>query len=149
MTKYFEEFQEGQSWETDARTVTETDIVNFAGITGDQHWFHMDAERAGDGPFGERIAHGALVFSLMTGLVIREGHLDDSLIAYYGIEDVRFLAPVPIGETIHVQQEVTGTEPKDEDRGVVSFTDEVRNQDDEVVLRCVNQALVKTLPEEH
>lgn len=148
MTTYFEEFEAGQSWRTDARTVTEADVVNFAGITGDQHWFHMDAQRAADGPFGERIAHGALVFSLMTGLVIREGHLDDSLIAYYGIEDVRFLAPVRIGDTIHVEQAVTGVERKGEDRGVVSFTDEVRNQDDEVVLRCVNQALVKTLPGE-
>jgi acyl dehydratase len=147
MTKYFEEFEEGAQWETEGRTVTEADIVNFAGITGDQHWFHMDEERARDGPFGERVAHGALVFSLMTGLVIRHGHLDDSLIAYYGIEDVRFLAPVPIGDTIHVEQEVTDVEPHDDDSGVVSFTDKVVNQDGEAVLRCVNQALVQTLPE--
>jgi len=146
MTTYFEGFEVGETATTEARTVTESDIVNFAGLTGDFHWFHTDKERAQEGPFGERIAHGALVFSLMSGLVIRRGHLDESLIAYYGIEDIRFLEPVRIGDTIHVEQEVTDVEKKDDDKGVVEFTDEVINQNGDVVLRCLNQALVRTRP---
>jgi len=145
MTTYYEEFEVGETAKTGGRTVTETDIVNFAGITGDNFWLHMDRERAADGPFGERVAHGALVFSLMSGLVINRGHLDESLVAYYGIRDLRFLGPTKIGDTIHVVQEVTEKRVRDEDSGVVQFTDEAVNQRGEVVVRCVNEALVERL----
>jgi len=144
MSLYFEEFEIGDSWETAGRTLTEADLVNFAGISGDHYWFHMDAEKAADGPFGERVAHGALIFSIMTGQAIRLGILDETLIAYSGTEKMEFLAPTMIGDTIHTIREVSDKERRDDEKGVVEFTDKVFNQDDELVLRCINHAIVKT-----
>jgi acyl dehydratase len=74
MPLYFEDFQVGQRFTTPARTVTEADIVHFAGVSGDYNPIHTDAEFTRSTPFGARIAHGLLVLSMLTGLRQRSGH---------------------------------------------------------------------------
>src|SRR5258708_3833025 len=100
--RYFEDLQKGEIHTSRGRTITETDIVNFAGLSGDFVQFHIDAEFAKSTVFGQRIAHGALIFSISTGLVAQMSLLEDTLIAFYGIEKLRFTKPVFIGDTIHV-----------------------------------------------
>ena len=102
----FEDFEVGETTVSPARTVTETDIVNFCGLTGDWHPLHTDVEYAAAGPFGERIAHGMLVLSIGSALAFRLGQyavLPKSFIAFYGMEEVRFTWPVKIGDTIRCE----------------------------------------------
>jgi acyl dehydratase len=101
MPLYFEDFQVGQRFTTPARTVTEADIANFAGVSGDFNPIHTDAEFARSTPFGERIAHGLLVLSMLTGLRQRSGHFEGTIVAWLEIRNYRFLKPVFIGDTVH------------------------------------------------
>ncbi len=103
---YFEEFQVGQSFETRGRTVTEADVVSFAGLSGDFNPMHTDAEYAKTTRFGQRVAHGALGFSIATGLAFQLGFLDGTVVAFTETE-WKFRAPTYIGDTVHLQLEVT------------------------------------------
>src|SRR5271155_1784092 len=95
------------------RIITETDIVNFAGLSGDFVELHMNEEFARRGPFGRRIAHGALIFSISTGMMVQlTGEDSDAIVAFYGVDRLRFVAPVFIGDTIHVSQRVAETQKK-------------------------------------
>ena len=106
--KYFEEFELGMEFATMGRTVTETDIVNFAGISGDYNSIHTDAEFAKATPFGERIAHGLLGLSISTGLLMQLGVMDGTVIAFMGLE-WKFKAAVKIGDTIRAVGKVKQT----------------------------------------
>ncbi|MBX9600496.1 MAG: MaoC family dehydratase N-terminal domain-containing protein [Bryobacteraceae bacterium] len=139
---YFEDYELGHTFTTRTRTVTEADIVNFAGLTGDFHELHMSEEWARSGPFGRRIAHGALIFSLSTGLTIQMGDTDE-ILAFYGIDRLRFVKPTFIGDTIRVNKRVTGKEPKGAGRGVVTMETSVLNQRGEVVCVYEDKVLVK------
>lgn len=125
------------------RTVTEADIVNFAGLSGDFVELHMNEVYAANGPFGKRIAHGALVFSISTGLSVQMNQIQDTVVAFYGIDKLRFTRPVFIGDTIHVVKKVTAREPKGPGRGVVTFETTVLNQNGEPVLIYSDKVLVK------
>src|ERR1700709_2464655 len=105
--RYFEDLEKGEIHASRGRTITEGDIVNFAGLSGDFTQLHTDEEFAKTTPFGRRIAHGALIFSISTGLVTQMNLLNDTLIAFYGVEKLRFVKPVFIGDTIHVMKKVT------------------------------------------
>ena len=144
---YFETVAVGDSYETKGRTISEADIVNFAGVSGDFNHLHMDEEAMAESGFGERIAHGMLVFSAATGLIwqSRSQEERDAVVAFYGIDEVRFRAPTFAGDTIHVEAEVIGTDPKDHavGNGVVSYDVEVVNQDGETVLSCIMKSLLK------
>lgn len=135
----------GDEFTTAARTVTEADITNFAGVSGDFNRLHTDAESMADSDFGERIAHGALVFSIATGLLwqARENHED--VVAFYGVDDLRFTAPVFVGDTVHVELEVIEKEPREhpEANGVVTTAARVLNQNDDVVLHCELLSLLR------
>jgi acyl dehydratase len=134
MPLYFEDFQVGQRFTTPARTVTEADIVHFAGISGDYNPIHTDAEFAKTAPFGERIAHGLLVLSMLTGLRQRSGHFEGTLIAWLEIRNYRFLKPVLIGDTVHGETEILEKrETSRPDRGVLVQRVRVVNQRGEVV----------------
>ena len=79
---YFEEFQVGQEVITSGRTITETDIVNFAGLSGDFNFIHTNAVAAQATPFGQRVAHGMLVASIATGLAVQQGFIDGTTLAF-------------------------------------------------------------------
>jgi acyl dehydratase len=134
MPLYFEDFQVGQRFTTPARTVTEADIVNFAGVSGDFNPIHTDAEFARSTPFGVRIAHGLLVLSMLTGLRQRSGHFEGTLIAWLEIRNYRFLKPVFIGDTVHGETEILEKrETSRPDRGILVQKVRVLNQKGEVV----------------
>jgi 3-hydroxybutyryl-CoA dehydratase len=143
MGKYFEDFEIGEESVTSGRTVTETDIVNFAGITGDWNEIHTNKELAERGPFKQRIAHGALIFSIATGLSVRLGQTGDTVVAFYGLDRLRFVKPTFIGDTIHVRQKVEQKAEKDERGGIVTFLNEVINQRDEVVVSYTAKVLIR------
>lgn len=123
--------------------MTEADIVNFAGLSGDFIELHVSEAYAANGPFGKRIAHGALVFSISTGLTVQTIKIDESVIAFYGMDKLRFTRPVFIGDTIHVVKKVIAKELKGADRGVVTFETTVLNQNGETVIIYTDKLLVK------
>lgn len=129
--KYFDDFEIGDKLgPTRARTVTETDIVNFASLTGDWFQLHTDVEFARESMFGERIAHGMLVLSIASALV---PPYDLAFLAFYGMDRVRFTAPVKIGDTIHAEAEVIDKKKKEGNTGTVTLRAYVKNQRDENV----------------
>jgi acyl dehydratase len=131
---YFEDVEVGFRFETPGRTVTEADLVAFAGVSGDFNPLHTDRVYAAQSIYGERIAHGALVLSLATGLRQRVGLFDGTLMGLLEIRSWRFLAPVRIGDTIRVVTEVAELrETSKPDRGVMVQRVEVLNQDDALV----------------
>jgi 3-hydroxybutyryl-CoA dehydratase len=146
MGKYFEDFEVGEQSITAGRTITETDIVNFAGITGDWNEIHTNRELAERGPFKQRIAHGALIFSIATGLSVRLGQTADTVIAFYGLDRLRFVKPTFIGDTIKVRQIVEGKNERDPHSGIVTMLNEVINQRDEVVVSYTAKVLIKRIP---
>lgn len=141
--KYFEDFAVGQESISAGRTITEADIVNFAGLTGDWYELHTNKEWAEKGPFGQRIAHGALIFSIATGLALRVDPPSDGLMAFYGLDKLRFVKPTFIGDTIHVRQSITETTDRDEQSGLITTRTEVINQREEVVISYTAKVLYK------
>ncbi len=140
---YFEDYEAGDSVTSQGRTVTEADIVNFAALSGDWNAIHVDAEYAKGGMFGERIAHGLLGLSIATGLAVRLGFMDETVIAFMGL-DWKFRGAIKIGDTIRVRAEVA--EKKSAPRlggGLVTFNVEVLNQRGEPVQRGTWTMLVK------
>lgn len=130
----FEEFEVGMEWHTAARTVTETDIVLFAGMSGDWNPLHSDAEFAARSMFGQRLAHGTLGLVIATGLVARLGLIDGTAIAARGIRDWKFKRPIFIGDTVHARIRVTELEPVPHLKGgMVTFHITLMNQRDEEV----------------
>jgi acyl dehydratase len=103
---YFEDYSIGQTLMTRGRTITEADIVAFAGLTGDYNPMHTDAEVMKSSVFGQRIAHGMLVLSYAVGQVYQLGFLEGRVIAFRGLE-MKFSLPVFIGDTLHVEIEIT------------------------------------------
>ncbi len=146
MSKYFDDYKLGDTVTSRTRTITEADIVNFAGLSGDFHELHMSEEFARSGPFGRRIAHGALVFSVSTGLTIQMGG-HENIIAFYGVDKLRFTNPTFIGDTIHVTKRVIELTPKDDARGVVAFETKVINQRNEPVVVYQDRVLVQRRPQ--
>lgn len=141
---YWEEWEVGAEWVTAGRTVTEADIVNFAGISGDYNPLHMDEEFCKGTLFGTRVAHGPLIYAMAAGLLFQLHLYDDTLIAFLGFEDLRFTGPVKIGDTIRARIEVTEKrESSKPDRGVMKRRLQVVNQRDEVVQESIQAFLLK------
>lgn len=141
--RYFEAIEEGEEYTVDqARTITEADLVNFAGLSGDFHPFHMSTTVAEQSDFGRRIAHGNLVFSVAEALVADMNPKSFS----YGYDGLRFIKPVFIGDTLTVHREVAETEVYNEDLGRVVYAYAVDNQDGETVLACKHITLVERAP---
>ena len=106
---HFEDFQAGQRVRTASRTVTEADIVAFAGLSGDYNGIHMDADYAATTPFGKRVAHGLLGLSIASGLAVQTGIMEGTVLAFREIAEWKFSNPVFIGDTIQVEMEVLET----------------------------------------
>lgn len=132
---FFEEFIIGDQTESVGRTITEADIVNFAGLSGDYNLIHTDAEYSKGQMFGQRVAHGLLVLSIASGLAVRLGFMEDTILAFRGLE-WKFTAPVFIGDTIRVRVTVEATKPMSRvGGGLVTLKMEVVNQKNEIVNR--------------
>lgn len=131
---YFEDYTEGTFRETTGRTITETDIVMHAGQTGDFFPHHMDEEWCKTQPFGQRIAHGTLIFGVAIGMT---ASLINEAAFSYGYDRLRFLQPVFIGDTIRVKVTIKGKKPhKKPGTGLVTEFVEVYNQRGECVMVC-------------
>jgi len=146
MNLYYEDFALGSTFESRGRTVTEADIVNFAGLSGDFVELHTNEEFARQSPFGRRIAHGALIFSISTGLMTQMNLFNDTVLAFYGLDKLRFTGPVFIGDTVHVSKRVVELREKDAERGVVGFETQVLNQKNEPVIVYTDKLLIKRKP---
>ncbi|UXH79928.1 phenylacetic acid degradation bifunctional protein PaaZ [Roseateles amylovorans] len=134
--KYFEEIQVGDSLLTHRRTVSEADIVNFGGISGDFFYMHFDEVAAKDTQFGQRIAHGYFVLSAAAGLFVSPA--PGPVLANYGLDTLRFVNPVAIGDTIQARLTCKrridrGNRPDQPPQGVVAWDVQVMNQRGELV----------------
>jgi len=144
--KYFNELKIGDTFLTARRTVTEADVVNFAGISGDHFYVHMDDVAAQKSIFEKRVAHGYFIVSAAAGLFVDPG--EGPVLANYGLEDLRFIQPVYIGDTIRVRltcKRKTAKEKREEERlqGIVEWDVEVFNQEDETVATYTILTLVE------
>lgn len=136
----FDRLQIGDRWASRGRTITETDIVLFSSLSGDWYPLHTDSEYAAKTRFGARIAQGLLVLSVATGLIpLPIG----SIIAFYGIDKIRFVKPVFIGDTVRVELEVVAKEERGTTLGLVTLNQEVKNQRGETVVVSMPRLLVK------
>ncbi len=144
--KHFEDLRMGDSLTTHRRTITEADIVNFACLTGDHFYAHMDEIAAQESIFEQRVAHGYLVLSATAGLFVDPA--PGPVLANYGLENLRFTQQVNIGDTIQAKltcKEKTPRETKEDQvpQGVVAWDVEVTNQDDELVATYTILTLVR------
>lgn len=132
--KFLEDLAVGDTFTGAARTLTEADVVAFAGLSGDFNPIHTDAEFAKTTPYGQRVVYGLLGISILTGLLDRSGLFSGSAIAMLGINEWKFTAPVFIGDTVHFRLKITDVRRTSKpDRGVVGRFFELVNQDDVVV----------------
>lgn len=134
----FDGLRAGDAFATRGRTITESDVCAFAGLTGDRHPLHTDAVWAAGSGFGERVAHGMLVASAAAGLVPFD---PDRVLALRRLRDVVFKRPVRLGDTIRVDGAVAQTAPLSGEAGLVVCDMRVRNQLDELVCRMTVEIL--------
>ena len=145
---HYEEYEVGMTLTSDGRTITEADITNFAGVSGDYNPMHTNAAYAATTPFGQRVAHGALIFSIATGLMYRTRVLEGTVIAFRTIDEWKFSSPVLIGDTIHCEMEVKALkDAKKLGGGMVTLGVKVINQDGKAVQRGSLTVLVTSQPE--
>jgi len=135
--RYLDDLIVGDSWTTGGRTITESDVVTFGTWSGDMHPLHMDDEYARASQFGARIFHGPGALAIAFGLEMRLGWKDGSAVAFLGIDDWTMLAPVFIGDTLTVCEEVIEVRPSASkpDRGVVTTQVSLLKQDGTVCQR--------------
>jgi len=139
--RFFEEYEIGERRATTGRTITEADIVLHAGQTGDFYPHHMDAEWCATQPFGQRIAHGTLVFSVAIGMAA--GEINPRSMSY-GYDRLRFIRPVFIGDTVRVQTAIADKrEHKRPSHGILVERVECFKQGGELVLACEHLHLVE------
>jgi 3-hydroxybutyryl-CoA dehydratase len=142
-----EDFKVGEKAVSSGRTVTEADIVMFAGISGDWSELHTNAEYMKNSPFGQRIAHGMLTLGIASGMSLRmRGRPPVEALAFLGMDNVRFTAPVFIGDTIRVESEVLEARPSKSrpETGILKFKNTVKNQRDETVATWETALMVST-----
>jgi|SRR3990172_8863654 len=129
----FEQFNVGDTFVSQGRTVTEADVVAFAGLSGDFNPLHTDAAFAGQTPFGERIAHGMLVAAMATGMANWTGVFEGTTLALME-QTVCYKGVVKFGDTVHLELQVAEKkETSKTDRGIVFFDAQVLNQNGEAV----------------
>ena len=146
--KYFEEFEVGMSFVSPGRTITESDIVTFAGLSGDYTQIHTNVEFSKSTPFGRRVAHGLLGLAIVSGLAVRTGVLEGTVIAFREISEWKFVKPVFIGDTVRVSLQVIETKQlRRLGGGLVNIELKLLNQNDESVMKGIWKVLVASSPE--
>ncbi len=139
---YFDDVQVGQEWESLGRTVTEADIVNFAGLSGDFNPIHVDHEFCKTTMFRKPIAHGLLILAMGSGLGLMFPPM--RTLAFLGIKEWKFVEPVFIGDTIRVKAKLLEKEERARGRrGVITWQRQIVNQDNRPVEEGVIQTLVE------
>lgn len=141
---YFDELKVGEKFTTRGRTMTETDVVLFCMLTGNWLEAHSNVEYAKTTPFGQRIVQGSLAFSIIAGLV--PTGTPGRIIAFYGVDRLRFIKPVFIGDTLHAETEITDLQDKDETAGVTTHQVSLINQREETVQVSIWKHLVAKKP---
>lgn len=146
--RYFEEFVVGQSYISAGRTITEHDVLTFAGLSGDYNQIHTDAEFSKTTPYRQRIAHGLLGLAIASGLAMRTGILEGTVLAFREIEAWKFTKPVFIGDTLHVEMQVIEVKPFPRlGGGMISIQVDVVNQKSESVMKGKWLVLVASRPQ--
>ncbi len=142
---FLEDFETGKTYRSMARTVTETDVVNFAGLSGDFNPLHMDEEYArSESIFGKRIAHGMLGPVLMTGLSNQMGIFAGTTIAFLELS-IRYPAPLEIGATVHLEMTPTDLHHSSKPgRGVLTLDANLVDQNGRVITQCVWKLMMKS-----
>ena len=143
---HFEDFESSSPVTSGERVVTEADVMAFANLTGDFVDLHTNEAFAKTTKYGQRIAHGALVFSMSIGLATQMKLFDDTLIAFAGVDKLRFVAPVFFGDRIHVVKRVAERKALGDAQGTVTFESRVLNQRGELVITYLDRLLVKRRP---
>lgn len=147
MGLYFEDFSLGQKVVTEKRTITESDIMNFAELSGDDNRIHTDPEFSKTTMFGRQVAHGLLGLAVASGLAWKTGILDGTVIAFREVNEWKFIKPVFIGDTISVEMEVKETKALPRiGGGSVTITLEVKKEDGEVCHRGLWTVLMMSKP---
>ncbi|MBY7144294.1 dehydratase [Virgibacillus sp. NKC19-3] len=137
--KYLEEYKINEQWTTRGRTITESDLVMFSAFSGDWFPLHTDEEYAKKTQYNQRIAHGMLVLSVATGLLHFEPEI---VVAFYGMDKVRFIRPTYIGDTIHLALNVIDVQVTNSSQGIVTVQLEVKKQTEEVVVAAQMKLLI-------
>ena len=138
----FEELQIGDRWKSQGRTITETDVVNFACLTGDFDPLHVDHEFAAQAPFGRPVAHGLLGLAYLAGLSTHAPNVHT--LAFIGIKDWTFQKPIHVGDTVHAVTSVVAVMSSGQRSGRVTWSRELVNQTGEVVQRGTFETAVAT-----
>jgi acyl dehydratase len=139
---YFDDVEVGQEWQSLGRTVTETDIVNFAGLSGDYNPIHVDHHFARSTPFGRPIAHGLLGLSLGSGLIVSTPAM--RTLAFLEIRAWHFQEPLFVGDTVRAVSKVLHKEARGRGRrGIITWERRLINQNDKVVQRGTTLTLVE------
>ncbi|WP_054635889.1 MaoC/PaaZ C-terminal domain-containing protein [Thalassobacillus sp. C254] len=148
---YFDELEIGQEFISPGRTITETDVVMFASLSGDMNELHTNQEYAKHTQFEKPIVHGLLGLSICHGLMFRLGLFEQTAIAFLNVENWKFTAPIFYGDTVHAKftvQEKVHSRSKD-DRGIIKFSVQLINQDDEITQEGVKVIMMKRKQEKN
>lgn len=144
---YFDEFEVGQKITSAGRTVTESDIVTFAGLSGDFNQIHVDAEYSKNSPAGQRVAHGLLGAAIASGLAVQTGVMEGTVLYFREINEWKFVKPIFIGDTIHVEIEVLETKAMRRiGGGLVVISLDVLNQHSETTMKGTWSVLIASKP---
>jgi acyl dehydratase len=137
---FFDDVEIGNHWRSPARTIRKADVVDFAELTGDDNPLHLDEDFARRTPFQRPIAHGLLGMSIVAGLGSRSPLMHTA--AFTRILEWRFLRPIYIGDTVHVETEVIDKRATGRRRGMVTWRRQLVNQDNQVVQEGTAETLV-------
>jgi 3-hydroxybutyryl-CoA dehydratase len=139
----FDNVSVGVSFKSRGRTLTEADIVMFAGLSGDFNELHTNEVYARQSRFGQRIAHGALVFSISTGLAAQMNLIHDAAMAFCRIDNLRFVNPAYVGDTVHVTKQLVDKKEAPGGQRLITFKTTVSNQNGETVIEYQDKLLIK------
>ncbi|MFZ7101044.1 MAG: MaoC/PaaZ C-terminal domain-containing protein [Peptococcaceae bacterium] len=143
--KYFDEWVLGEEYITPTRTLTESDVVMFAAMSGDYNELHTSEEFGKTTPFGQRIVHGLLGLAISHGLLFRLGILEGTALAFLSVDSWQFKAPIFLGDTIHVKVKVADKKASSSkpDRGVIKLELQIIKQDGTVAQEGIKTLMMK------